>query len=696
MAHSRNEKVLLVVPPFSSVALPNLGVGQLQANLERAGYPTRVLYLNIGFATRIGIEAAQWISNATFGKLLGEFVFSTVLFENSRQRIDDYLGTVLDDVSGLMSFLRQRFPGQTPAQTLSDWCRQAREFCNAEGIAAILASDARIVGFSSSYQQNCAALALIERLKRHKPDAVTVLGGANCSGEMGEELLARFPDIDYVGEGECDRALVSLVERIQAGAATHDIAGIFSRHPLNMRQPSKPLNGAELDAQPYPLFDDYFDTLDRHGLSRQLPAMLAMETSRGCWWGAKHHCTFCGLNQMGMEFRSKSPERALEEIDWLIERYHPQQINVADNILDMQYFKTLLPELAKQKRTTFFYETKANLNREQVRLLAEARINSIQPGIESLSDLSLRLMEKGCSMAQNVQLLKWCAEYGISVGWNYLIGFPGEDEDEINRVAEQIGLLHHLQPPTGHGVLEVDRFSPYYDRPQDYGLAPLALAQAYRQVYPLPDEALKRIAYFFESELLLNKEKSPAVEVVRSMVKRWRSAHKRSYLIVLTRRDALIVIDTRRCARRWVHRLRGLRKAVYEYCDQAHSASSIVRRFAGEAEPQAVSEALDSLVRDRLLLANGDRYLALGVVPERRLTFQDPQPQVLRGQGGNRRTRLRRDVEALGRLLRYPLRTAPRAIMRLAAIRRRWRDRLVQRAVLAAANRYSDKRIKAI
>ncbi len=39
------------------------------------------------------------------------------------------------------------------------------------------------------------------------------------------------------------------------------------------------------------------------------------ETSRGCWWGQKKHCTFCGLNPLGMNYRAKSPERAVEIID---------------------------------------------------------------------------------------------------------------------------------------------------------------------------------------------------------------------------------------------------------------------------------------------------------------------------------------------------------------------------------------------
>ena len=76
---------------------------------------------------------------------------------------------------------------------------------------------------------------------------------------------------------------------------------------------------------------------------------------------------------------------------------------------------------------------KANLTREQVRLLADAGVRHIQPGIESLSDHVLALMKKGVTGLRNVQLLKWCKEYGIEVDWNILYGFPGETREDYRR-----------------------------------------------------------------------------------------------------------------------------------------------------------------------------------------------------------------------------------------------------------------------
>ena len=98
-----------------------------------------------------------------------------------------------------------------------------------------------------------------------------------------------------------------------------------------------------------------------------------------------------------------------------------------DNILDMRYFRDVLPQLReRQLGLTLFYETKANLTKEQVKLLRDAGVLAIQPGVESLSTHVLQLMRKGVTALQNIQLLKWCRQYGVTVAWNLLYGFPGE------------------------------------------------------------------------------------------------------------------------------------------------------------------------------------------------------------------------------------------------------------------------------
>src|SRR5947209_12986231 len=118
---------------------------------------------------------------------------------------------------------------------------------------------------------------------------------------------------------------------------------------------------------------------------------------------------------------------------------------MVDNIFDMKYFKDLLPSLRKRKtKLALFYETKANLTKEQLLSMKAAGIVALQPGIESLSTYVLGLMRKGTTALQNIQMLKWCKEIGIVPHWNVLYGFPGERPSDYLEMAHLMGALHHL------------------------------------------------------------------------------------------------------------------------------------------------------------------------------------------------------------------------------------------------------------
>src|SRR6185295_15253770 len=173
---------------------------------------------------------------------------------------------------------------------------------------------------------------------------------------------------------------------------------------------------------------------------------LPYESARGCWWGAKAHCTFCGLNGSAMAFRAKSPEHVEREIFSLATKYKNLDFEVVDNIVSMDYVDTLLPRIRDLRRSgvdlTLFYETKANLRKDQLRMMRDAGVLRLQPGIESLSSPILKLMRKGVTALQNIRLLKWAAELDIDVLWNHLYAFPDEPQHaEYDRLADVVKSL---------------------------------------------------------------------------------------------------------------------------------------------------------------------------------------------------------------------------------------------------------------
>ncbi len=90
---------------------------------------------------------------------------------------------------------------------------------------------------------------------------------------------------------------------------------------------------------------------------------IPFESSRGCWYGAKSQCTFCGLHEI-MQFRERTrPIQLLSELNfthWQPERYGEKHFFAVDLIMPRSYFKQLLPQLESMNSGwQIFYEVKA-------------------------------------------------------------------------------------------------------------------------------------------------------------------------------------------------------------------------------------------------------------------------------------------------------------------------------------------------
>ena len=144
---------------------------------------------------------------------------------------------------------------------------------------------------------------------------------------------------------------------------------------------------------------------------------------------------------------------------------------MTDNIMPHNYFKTLIPRLGNElPELQIFYEEKANLSLQDVLALKKAGVASVQPGIEALSSRLLKRMKKGVQARQNLMLLRYARAAGLQLYWNLLWGFPGDELAAYEETLAILPLLHHLQPPIGFGHISIDRFSPYFFQPEEFGI----------------------------------------------------------------------------------------------------------------------------------------------------------------------------------------------------------------------------------
>jgi ribosomal peptide maturation radical SAM protein 1 len=620
--------------PFGSIFTPSMGLSLLKGSLNRAGIPSRILYFTLPFARRIGRSFYDRLGeDGTPGirELAGEWIFSGALFGDTAAARSAYVTDVLTNRRGWVTRRREEPVPRAIVNRILDARDQVDGFLD-ECVDQITKLEPRLVGFTSVFQQQVASLALASRVRRALPDATIILGGGNCEGVMGSEVARRFPFLDAVFSGEADLVFPDIVRRALASEPLSGIPGLKTASDAEREFETGRFSNApavrNMDDLPRADFDDYFEQFNATRYRRYWAPRVFFETSRGCWWGEKQHCTFCGLNGLTMAYRSKSWQRALEELTDLVERYPGSDIQVVDNILDMRYFNDLLPAIeARGLKTELFFETKSNLRKDQLRILKRASVTDIQPGIESFSDAVLALMRKGVTGLQNVQLLKWCLEIGVTPHWNLLWGFPGEPAADYAWTAGLMPLISHLRPPTFCGGIRLDRFSPNFTQAEMLGFTDVAPLSAYRYVYALPDEAVANIAYHFSFNYREPRDVDGYMQPVRAALRRWRRASGGSALFLADTGEHLVITDLRPVARALVTTLSGLDRRLYLACDAATDARRLAEIASGTPNASAVDSIEDRLagmVQRGLMIRSGHRYLALAV----RLGEHTPSTQI--------------------------------------------------------------------
>ena len=626
---AQETEVLLINMPFSNLFTPALGLSLLKASLAPFNISTKVQYFTLQFAEHIGASLHLILGvglpypGFSFDfceNLIGEWLFAGALFGPDRLDTIGYIehlrGRLQIQESNSSLISSKKLSPETYIQHLLRARSKVDGFLD-ECVATVLSQHPKIVGFTSLYQQHVASLALAKRIKAESPETFIIIGGPNCEGVMGAELIRQFPFVDAVVSGEGDLIFPELVQRVLANRSLTGLQGVYSRADTGLKVMDGRYSNAplvrEMDNLPFPDYQDYFEQWENSSIDKRLSPALLFETSRGCWWGERNHCTFCGMNGGTMIYRSKSGPRALDELVYLTGKYPTRSVSVVDNILEMKYFKEFVPELTKRELgIELFYEVKANLRKEQVRELRDAGITGIQPGIESLSSRVLDLMRKGVRSLQNIQLLKWCKEFGVHPCWNLIWGFPGEPPEEYARMAELIPLLTHLSPPGGHGAIRLDRFSPNYEKAEQFGLVNVTPAPAYGYIYPLAPEAVANLAYHFTFDYRVPQDVESYTQPVAEQIEAWKAAYPHSTLFSLDTGTTLLICDLRPVASECLTVLTELQRVLYLACDSAQNLGQL-QPLIKEPAGANIEELLQPLIARGLMIREDNSYLSLAV-----------------------------------------------------------------------------------
>jgi ribosomal peptide maturation radical SAM protein 1 len=591
-------RAALIGMPWFWAHMPSIQLAIVKDLLGSSGVAADVYEFYADFADRFGVELYGKLANT--GTYLAERLFSQFYFDALRR---EPLGTVPPlafDKPEIEKYillfgtpLAEQFLQDCLAET--DWSRYD------------------MVCFTLTAQQVGATIAFARLLKLHHPKLRIVIGGAGCAGSMGRALLEMCGEFDIAVHGEAETSLPMLVEALKGQRPLPSVGGISWRDEAGVVRSNDTITMHEFVHSREPLdFGPYFKRVEKLPSLGSIPSWIPFESSRGCWYGEKSQCTFCGLNEI-IKFRQRPTDQLFSELDRYEQAYGRTSFFSVDLIMPRTFLRDFLPRMeSARKNWKIFYEVKSNMRRPEVEALAAAGVDWIQPGIESLSDHVLRLMKKGVTAAQNVQCLRLARENDIVVSWNIISNFPKETAGDYLAMARILPHLYHLDPPSGIAPFEVHRFSPFHKEPEEHGIRLGGPHHRYRSVFPVPDALLSEIVYRFEYEPLAPTDDglAEAHRAVGEVVDGWKRASRRGCVFdVAYRPDGTAILrDSRRSAEMAETELPAQEAALLNYLEELRPEVRLPQEFAASHPAAFAALGGERGLRDLL-----DRWTDAGI-----------------------------------------------------------------------------------
>jgi radical SAM superfamily enzyme YgiQ (UPF0313 family) len=271
-----------------------------------------------------------------------------------------------------------------------------------------------------------ATAALRERF----PDRTLILGGVG-SKAVEDKILRRFPAVDIICRGEAEQTGPELLRALKSRkgrsdtAALRDIAGISYRDGNEIRHNPNRARIRELDGIPFPAF---------HKIKLKEYAGYGMMTSRGC----PYPCTFCSVAPVwNLESYSRSAKNIVEEM-----RLLNREAGVDLFLFQDEFFvsgKRQVMEFCRELTTSKLgVEWKAfgrvNLTDvEMMKAMADSGCLELRFGIESGSDRVLKIIKKGFTASESLDLIPKAVEIFPRVDAFFVWGFPFETMEDFNQ-----------------------------------------------------------------------------------------------------------------------------------------------------------------------------------------------------------------------------------------------------------------------
>ena len=315
-------------------------------------------------------------------------------------------------------------------------------------LAAVLEKNGHTVGIIDGFAEQLSFPDLEDRIGQFSPDLVgitgmtpvidsafktvkaarrhtghIVMGGPHIS-VYGQKIFEQAPEVDYAVQGEGELGISMLVAALDAGRDISAVPGLITRDVLNV--PAAFI--ADLDSLPLParhlLPNDKYTYLLARG------RVTTVFSSRGC----PYQCIFCDKAVFGSQWRARSAENVLAELEHVVRELKVKSVVFYDDLFTVK--KERVIEICRgilDRKLAIEWKCEGRVNiidEESLSWMKQAGCSMIAYGIESGNQKGLDYLKKGTTIEQVRRAFELTRRAGIRPMAYFMLGIPVETYDE--------------------------------------------------------------------------------------------------------------------------------------------------------------------------------------------------------------------------------------------------------------------------
>jgi len=323
---------------------------------------------------------------------------------------------------------------------------ESKVLCEPVTLDDVVREEPFIVGFSVMASNYEHSKQFSQQLKKANPNINVIWGGPQASTYYEEVLLDGLVDYVIIGEGE--KTTLELIGSIRNSEELMLVKGLaFQRKgKIIKNSPRERLTSQELDSIDFRLAHEYNEKFAKH-IPHSVPysemRFANVVGSRGCW----NNCSFCSSNSIwGRKINYHSPENVVDEIEFLVNEKNVNYLFFTDDdfLVNGNWAQKIAGELLKRDIKIKYHvmgSVRSSLRFNNYELLKRSGCAEITVGMETANPDILCEIGKGYELSVLPSVANEITGHGIHFGLYYMVGYPQQTEQNLERDYEFISTL---------------------------------------------------------------------------------------------------------------------------------------------------------------------------------------------------------------------------------------------------------------